>query len=84
MAPAVSQCGGLDHVQGTRMRAHSWVSLLLVLVTPLASAASPQPASMPTNLQGPDAYVQKVMQDWHVPGLALTVVKNGKVLLARG
>jgi CubicO group peptidase (beta-lactamase class C family) len=66
------------------MRAHSWVSLLLVLVTPLASAASPQPASTPANLQGSDAYVRQVMHDWRVPGLSLVVIQDGKVLLARG
>jgi len=82
--PAVSQCGGLDHVQGMTMRAHSWISLLLVLIAPLGLAMSPQPASTPANLQGLDAYVQKVMHDWHVPGLALAVVKDGKILMARG
>ncbi|MGH8398282.1 MAG: serine hydrolase, partial [Gammaproteobacteria bacterium] len=29
-------------------------------------------------------YVQKIMQDWKVPGLAVAVVKDGKVVLARG
>ncbi|HKU78797.1 MAG TPA: serine hydrolase, partial [Rhodanobacteraceae bacterium] len=66
------------------MRAHSWVSLLLVLVLPLASAAPPQPASVPPKLQGLDAYVQQVMHDWRVPGLSLAVIQDGKVLLARG
>lgn len=67
------------------MRAHPWVSLLLVLIAPLALATAPQPpVSTPAGLQGLDAYVQKVMHDWHVPGLALTVVKDGKILLARG
>lgn len=66
------------------MRAHSLVSLLLSLVTPLALAAAPQPASAPAKLQGLDAYVRQVMHDWRVPGLALAVVEDGKVVLARG
>jgi CubicO group peptidase (beta-lactamase class C family) len=31
-----------------------------------------------------DAYVAKVMQDWDVPGLAIVVVKDGKILLKKG
>ena len=31
-----------------------------------------------------DAYVGKVMQEWDVPGLAIVVVKDGKVLLKKG
>jgi CubicO group peptidase (beta-lactamase class C family) len=66
------------------MRAHSWVSLLLVLIAPLALAAAPRPASAPATLQGLDAYVQQVMHDWHVPGLSIAIVQDGKVVLARG
>lgn len=35
-------------------------------------------------LEGLDAYVHKVMQQWQVPGLAIAVVKDGKVVLAKG
>lgn len=31
-----------------------------------------------------DAYVAKVMKEWEVPGLAIVVVKDGKVLLRKG
>ena len=31
-----------------------------------------------------DAYVQQAVRDWHVPGLTVTVVKDGKVLLKKG
>ncbi|TAN02586.1 MAG: serine hydrolase [Rhodanobacteraceae bacterium] len=64
------------------MRRWLW---LLCLCAPLAVAAtSPQPAATPTALKGLDPYVQQVMRDWHVPGLAIAVVKDGKVVLARG
>lgn len=46
-----------------------------------SAAAAQQPASLPRDL---DAYVARVMKDFQVPGIALTVVKDGKVLLARG
>lgn len=31
-----------------------------------------------------DAYVQQAVRDWQVPGLTVTVVKDGKVLLKKG
>ncbi|WP_077923812.1 serine hydrolase [Spirosoma sp. 209] len=31
-----------------------------------------------------DTYVQQAVRDWHVPGLTVTVVKDGKVLLKKG
>ena len=31
-----------------------------------------------------DSYIEKARKDWAVPGLAITVVKDGKVLLSRG
>lgn len=64
-----------------RTRPHWW--LLLALMAPLALAAPPQPQPAP-QLPGLDGYVQQVMHDWHVPGLAIAVVKDGKVVLARG
>ncbi len=62
------------------MRIRRWLWLLL-LCAPLAVAAPP--VSSPP-LQGLDAYVQRVMRDWQVPGLAVAVVSNGEVVIARG
>jgi CubicO group peptidase (beta-lactamase class C family) len=31
-----------------------------------------------------DAYVQKGLQDWQLPGLAVVIVKDGKIVLAKG
>lgn len=64
------------------MRARWLLPLLFVFTVPLAPAAPP--ASTPANLHALDGYVQQVMHDWHVPGLALAVVKDGKIMLARG
>src|SRR5262249_42340086 len=35
-------------------------------------------------LKGLDEYVQKAMKEWEVPGLGLTVIKDDKVVLAKG
>jgi CubicO group peptidase (beta-lactamase class C family) len=58
--------------------------LLLAFVAAPSLAAAPPASAPPQPLQGLDAYVQRTMQDWRVPGLALVVVKDGKVLVARG
>ncbi|MGA7537252.1 MAG: serine hydrolase [Steroidobacteraceae bacterium] len=43
----------------------------------MARAASPAVADL-------DGYVHRAMAQWHVPGLAVAVVKDGRVVLARG
>lgn len=50
--------------------------LLGLFAAPLA-AQSPAPAGL-------DSFVTKVMKRFEVPGLALTIVKDGKVVVARG
>jgi CubicO group peptidase (beta-lactamase class C family) len=69
---------------GTMMRARSLLPLLSMMIVPVALAAPPPPTAAPTTLQGLDGYVHKVMHDWHVPGLAIAIVDDGKVVLARG
>ncbi len=51
-----------------------------------ACALLPAPvlAQTPAPPKGFDAYVRRVMTQWHVPGLAVALVKDGRVVLARG
>jgi len=58
-------------------------SLCLLLLTASALAAQrPTPApALPRDL---DAYVARVMSTFEVPGIAIAVVKDGRVLLAKG
>jgi CubicO group peptidase (beta-lactamase class C family) len=49
-----------------------------------AAAADPLQGPVPASLQGLDAYIDKAMADWHVPGLALAVVKDDQVILSKG
>lgn len=58
------------------------LSLIFIALCFVAAGAEAQPA--PTPLANLDSYVQRIMHDWQVPGLALAVVKDGKVILARG
>ncbi|HZU03699.1 MAG TPA: serine hydrolase [Ktedonobacteraceae bacterium] len=37
-----------------------------------------------TQLQGFDEFVHTTMQDWKLPGLAIAIVKDGKIILSQG
>jgi CubicO group peptidase (beta-lactamase class C family) len=56
------------------------VSLCLCLFATTATA-QPDPQRA---LRRIDSFIEKVMEDWHVPGLAVTVVKDSVVVLSRG
>ena len=47
-----------------------------------AGARAVAPARNPLN--GLDAYVERAMKEWHVPGLAIAIVKDDSVVYARG
>ena len=53
-----------------------------IVLVPIPAAA--QKPSLPKQLRGFDAYVEKAMRDWKVPGLAIAVVRNDSVVFARG
>jgi CubicO group peptidase (beta-lactamase class C family) len=55
--------------------------LAMGVVAPMANA---QEAAVPTQLQQLDATVERVRQQFDVPGVAVAVVKDGKVVLERG
>jgi CubicO group peptidase (beta-lactamase class C family) len=62
-----------------RPRTAAWAAagLLLLLWIP-ASGAKEDP------LKGLDEYIAKSLADWQVPGLALAVIKDDRVVLAKG
>jgi len=64
----------------------SIVLLTLTAATGLAATAHPAVAAHPAvdPVATFDALVARARTDWGVPGLAVTVVKDGKVLLAKG
>ena len=61
-------------------------SLLMFAASALLASQAPvqAQAQLPAQLRGFDAYVQHVMDQWQVPGLAVAIVKNGKVVLSKG
>src|SRR4051794_8105538 len=57
----------------------------VLLVAALSSAASPLAAQRATEVPaGFDAYVERVLKTFDVPGTAVAIVKDGKIVLAKG
>jgi CubicO group peptidase (beta-lactamase class C family) len=55
---------------------------LVALASPLpARAQKPPPAGFPAEL---DAYLARALREWEIPGMAIAVVRNDSVLVAKG
>ena len=54
--------------------------LCLALLWPAERAAA---APAPDGLEGFDAFVEEVMAEWQVPGLAVAAVEDGRIVVCR-
>jgi CubicO group peptidase (beta-lactamase class C family) len=61
------------------MRLALALAALHLLFSGIAAAQTTTP-----NLNGFDGFVEQVMKDWKVPGIAVAIVKDGKVVYAQG
>ena len=57
---------------------------LLVVCLLLPASVRAQNGGPPSTLNGLDGFIEQVMKDWHVPGLAVAIVKDGHVVYAKG
>jgi CubicO group peptidase (beta-lactamase class C family) len=64
--------------------AATFAALLVLLLFVYASRTAPADAQAIEKLDGFDAYVERVMAEWKIPGLAVGIIKEGKVVLAKG
>src|SRR5262249_38541285 len=55
-----------------------------ILAALLALAFSTFAFAQDAPLQGFDEYVNKALKDWEAPGIAIAIVKDDKVVFARG
>lgn len=60
-----------------------WSAVLLLVAVAIQLQAQ-QPSTAPSKLQGLDALAAQAMSDWRVPGVAIAVVQDGKVIYAKG
>jgi CubicO group peptidase (beta-lactamase class C family) len=67
------------------IRSRSLFTALFLVATFVVVAHSTASAqTKPDPLKDFDAYMQRVMNDWKVPGAAVAIVKDGKVILSKG
>src|ERR1043166_3445271 len=65
-----------------RNLAKLWLPVLILAIA--LSASAQQPASAPPKLRGLDDLADRAMKEWKVPGVAIAVVQDGKVVYAKG
>jgi CubicO group peptidase (beta-lactamase class C family) len=63
------------------MKLISILAATIILAAPSSRAASQSQDSVSREF---DAYVAKAVRDWQAPGLSIAVVKDGKILFAKG
>src|SRR5688572_5582830 len=59
-------------------------ALLLVICLLTLAPFRAESGAVAASINGLDAFVEQVMTDWHVPGLAVAIVKDGQVVYAKG
>jgi CubicO group peptidase (beta-lactamase class C family) len=57
---------------------------VVLAVLALPAVAAGQDAAMAEKLKGLDAYMEKVVKDWNVPGIGVGIVIKDKLVFARG
>ena len=60
-----------------------YTAVALLLSLPLLSVAA-QSRGAADPIRDLDAYTAKAVADWKVPGLAIAVVKDGRIVFAKG
>jgi len=72
-------------LRASRVQIRLALAGLVVLLSATTLAQGPAGVNPATSaLNGFDEFVEAAMTSWRVPGLALAVVKDGKVVLAKG
>jgi CubicO group peptidase (beta-lactamase class C family) len=60
------------------------LSALAIVPAEAPAQRAPVRTAAATPLNGLDAYVERALRDWQVPGLAIAIVRNDSVILAKG
>ena len=55
---------------------------ILLILTSVSTSFSQQPPVFITDSL--ERYIERGMKDWNIPGLAITIVKDGKIVFIKG
>ena len=58
--------------------------LLIVLFLLISTPFSAEKRTQKVNLKGFDTFVTETMEEWKVPGIGISIVKDGKVIFSKG
>ena len=61
-----------------------FLALIVSLALVLSPAVAAKKAEKPVDLKGFKEFVVRTMAEWEVPGMAVSIVKDGKVIFAEG
>ncbi len=68
----------------TLVRVLAAVPLLIAATSADAQRAAQGAPAPPVTLNGLDAYIARAVQDWRIPGLAISIVKDDSVVFSKG
>ena len=60
------------------------ITVLLLMLCVFPALVFAQTSDLPAKLGEIDAYARKVQADWQVPGFAISIVKDDKIVFAKG
>src|SRR4030042_3295080 len=61
-----------------------WIPVLILLALAFGPALRAQDQAIAKKLQGFDAYMAKILKDWHAPGVGVDIVSGDKLVFAKG
>jgi CubicO group peptidase (beta-lactamase class C family) len=59
------------------------ITFILVIISILSNSSIYGKKASKVNLKGFSKFVEKMMKEWEVPGAAIAIVKDGKIVFAR-
>ena len=59
-------------------------TILFLTVSITSLFAQKNEPSLQADITAFDNYVQKTMQDWQIPGMAVAIVKNNEIIFSKG
>src|SRR3954470_4361205 len=63
------------------MKKYTWLLFLCFVLCTMCTNAQEEPSFVKDSL---DNYVQRALQEWKIPGVAVCIVKDGKIVVSKG
>jgi CubicO group peptidase (beta-lactamase class C family) len=67
-----------------RLKLINYLALLSVFILPLSLCSQPVETRPQVSFEEIDAFIEKAMADWKVPGVSFGIIKNGVLIYSKG